>query len=87
MRVKADRPALLVLDENYSPGWHAKVQGHPVSIQRANYAFQAVVVPQGTSQVEFQYVPAGLYAGLGLSALGIALVSAMICIPFRRANV
>lgn len=84
MRVRADRATLLVLDENYSPGWHATVQGAPVVIQRANYAFQAVAVPQGISEVEFKYVPGGLYAGLGLSALGVALVAAMICIPSRR---
>ena len=82
MRVTAVRPALLVLDENYSPGWHATVQGKPAGIQRANFAFQAIAVPQGNSEVEFRYLPVGLYTGVGISVLGLLLVAVMIWIPF-----
>ena len=78
MRVHALRPALLVLDENYSPGWRAQVQQRPVGIQRANYAFQAVTVPEGVSEVVFRYVPEGFYAGWAVTGLGLLLVAAML---------
>jgi hypothetical protein len=81
LRVRATRPAILVLDENYSPGWRATVQGKSTEIFHANYAFQSVIVPQGDSEVQFRYVSPGLYAGLGLTALGALLVGAMILAP------
>ena len=82
LQVHALRPALLVLDENYAPGWRAEVQGRPVAIQRANYAFQSVVVPQGDSEVQFHYVPEGLFAGLGVTSFGFVLVASMMLAPF-----
>jgi hypothetical protein len=78
MRIHAARPALLVLDENYSPGWRASVDGKAARIYHANYSFQAIAVPAGDAKVEFHYVPPGFLAGSLLSGLGIALAAAML---------
>lgn len=45
---------LLLLTDTYYPSWRAYVEGEEVEILRANHAFRAVVVPEGTNQVEFK---------------------------------
>ncbi len=58
--VTTDTPALLFLADNYYPGWKAKFYFFEAStretkIYRADYTFRAIVVPSGTSIVEFSY--------------------------------
>ncbi len=55
LRVTTDRPALLVVSENYYPAWRATVDGQPAGILRANYTFRAVPVPAGEHEVRFDY--------------------------------
>lgn len=47
--------AFLFLSDVYYPGWSVYVNDQKKPIQRANYAFRAVVVPQGDSVVRFVY--------------------------------
>src|SRR5205823_100810 len=44
---EADSPSLLVLADNYYPGWQAEVDGRVRPILRANYNQQAVALPPG----------------------------------------
>lgn len=53
--VETDRSALLFLSDSYYPNWKAFVNGKEVEIFRADYAFRAVIVPEGKSTVEFIY--------------------------------
>jgi uncharacterized membrane protein YfhO len=46
---------MLVAAQTYHHVWHAYVDGRPVRLWRANEAFQAVVVPAGTHQVQLIY--------------------------------
>jgi hypothetical protein len=55
LRVTTDRPALLVISENYYPSWHAEVDGAPAALLRANYTFRAVPVPAGEHEVRLYY--------------------------------
>lgn len=68
---EANNPSLLLLTDNYYPGWKAKVNGKEAEILRANYTFRAVVVPKGTSSVEFYYDPNSFRWGLALSVLSV----------------
>jgi hypothetical protein len=52
---EAEAPTLLVLSQTYYHPWHAYVNDQPVKIWRANYAFQAIEIPQGRSMVKFIY--------------------------------
>src|SRR5690606_39694597 len=55
LRVTADRPALLVISENYFPAWRATVDGEPAPVVRADFTFRAVPVPAGTHEVRLEY--------------------------------
>ena len=77
VRAHASTPGLLVLCENFSPGWRATVNGKPATIHRANYAFQAIGIPAGTADVRFTYAPPGLAAGLGMSLVAAAVIGGL----------
>ncbi|MBU1472750.1 YfhO family protein [Patescibacteria group bacterium] len=51
----AKQEAILFLSDAYYPGWNAYVNGQRTKIYRADYAFRAVVVPEGRSTVRFVY--------------------------------
>ena len=70
--VQAPRPGLLYLADTWFPGWTATVNGQPVPILVANYAFRAVPVPAGRDVIQFTYWPAGLNAGLIISSICLA---------------
>lgn len=77
LRVESDRAALLVLSENWYPGWKAFVDGDEVPILRANHTFRAVPVSQGASTVEFRYESSLLRLSLLISLASILV----ICVP------
>ena len=75
----------LFLSDPYYPGWRAKVDGEPVPILRANYAFRAVPVPAGSHQVTMSFQPTSWFAGLGITALTLlALVALLLILLLRR---
>ena len=69
IHVTTNRPALLVLNDNYFPGWNAYVDGAPTKIYRANYLARAVIAPQGEHIIEFRYEPSSVQIGLGVSGI------------------
>jgi uncharacterized membrane protein YfhO len=73
-----DRPGLLVIAQAYYHNWHAYVDGQPVPLWRANYAFQALQLPAGRHQVRVQYEDRAFRVGGIISIvtlLGWALAS------------
>ena len=74
MQVTSDGPAMLLLSDNYFPGWEATVDDDPVDIYQSHLTFRAVKVPPGVSRVVFRYRPASFRAGVLL-----ALVALLVC--------
>jgi hypothetical protein len=70
--VKASCPGLLVLSDTYFPGWIATVNGRESRIHPTDGAFRGVVVPKGTSRVEFRYAPRPFSIGIVLALAGLA---------------
>lgn len=70
LRVTSDRPALMVVSDNWFPAWTATVDGQAVPVLRANHTFRAVPVPAGESRVEFRYRS---------RLLGWSLVLSVVC--------
>ncbi|MCR4264095.1 MAG: YfhO family protein [Candidatus Roizmanbacteria bacterium] len=57
IKVDTDCPGILVLTDNYYPGWKAMVNEKIVPILRANYTFRAVGIPAGVSRIVYSYNP------------------------------
>lgn len=86
VRLEADlaSPGYVVLVDTYDPSWSATVDGAPAPILRANVAFRAVALGAGRHEVEMVCRPAGLYAGLVVSALTAMAVLAALVVSDRR---
>ena len=63
-------PGLVVLTDLWDTGWNASLNGNKVPILRTDHALRGIVVPAGTSRIEFRYEPASLTRGLWCAALG-----------------
>jgi len=85
MDVLADSRGLLVLSENYYPGWRATVRGRDARIYRVDGALRGVAVPQGLSRVILDYSPASVYWG-GALTLAAFLGTAAFGFYLRRAR-
>lgn len=72
VRVSTNVPKLLLLSDVYDKGWKAYIGNKEVPMYRANYAFRAVLVPQGESEVVFRYMPLSFM--VGVYSLFIAMI-------------
>ncbi len=74
LAVTSDRPALLVVADNWFPAWKATVDGADAPMLRAYHTLRAVPVPAGASTVEMSYSSATLTRSLGLSVLALGVL-------------
>jgi hypothetical protein len=80
VEVETDSPAhgLLVLTDQYYPGWRASVDGEPTPLYRTDYAFRGVLVPAGRHRVAFTYRPLSWLLGAAGSALGLVITVMLV---------
>jgi hypothetical protein len=81
----AERPAWLVLNDTYGPGWTASIDGRPASLFRANALVRAVPVPAGRHEVGFAYRPASVRVGAAVSIAALGVVAALVLAGRRLA--
>lgn len=74
-KVEASEEGLLYVSDAFFPGWIAKVNNKESKIFKTNYAFRSVIVPRGTSIVEFLYTPSFFKISLFISVISIILLS------------
>jgi uncharacterized membrane protein YfhO len=86
MTVTRGQPGWVVALQTYYPGWTATVNGHRVPITRADVAFSAVPVGQGTNNVVLSYQPKSVSIGLIVSAVSLVILLALVAstIPWQR---
>ena len=72
---------MLVVSDNWYPGWDAEVDGQPSGIWRVNTVIRGVVVDAGKHTVVMRYRPFSVYFGFALTLLGLA---AAVVIGRRR---
>jgi hypothetical protein len=76
LQTNANQDSLLVLSENFYPGWKVFVDDREAELLRVNYSLRGVVVPGGVHKVEFVYRPWSIMAGFLISMFtGIALIT------------
>jgi hypothetical protein len=73
--VSSDRPALLVLADNYYPGWRARIGDDEAPVLRANHTFRAVAVPAGEHDVVLRFRPTRMLVGFWIYLLGMLLLA------------
>jgi hypothetical protein len=67
---------MVVMSDNWFPGWQAAIDGKAAPVLPANAAMRAVSVPGGRHHLALEYRPASVYRGAGVSicvflALGV----------------
>jgi hypothetical protein len=76
--LRAEGPGWLVAAEAWSRGWRARVDGAPAEIVRVNHMAMAVALSAGTHRVALRYDPPGWRPGLGLAAVPLLAVGAVL---------
>ena len=71
--VETDAPTLVTVAQSFYHPWRAFVDGQPVKLWRANYAFQAIAVPAGKHTVRLVYVDEKFRLGVGISLAGLVV--------------
>lgn len=61
----------LLFPENIYPAWRAYIDGKPLKIYRANYAFMGCVIPPGKHYVRFEFYSRSLWTGLSISCVAM----------------
>lgn len=85
-----DLPAARILTfiDSYYPGWRASLDGGEIDILRADDAFKAVVVPEGTHRVEFRYQSKTTSMGLAISLATYSLLAGvLLVILYKKATI
>ncbi|MFH1765001.1 MAG: hypothetical protein ABIF09_12510 [Gemmatimonadota bacterium] len=74
LRVESDRNALLVIADNWFPGWRARLDGDDTQVIRAYHTLRAVSVPPGEHVIEMYYSSSVLKIGLAATVLSLVLL-------------
>ena len=74
---EAAEPAMAVISQCFYHNWRAYVGGRPTPLLQANYAFQALQIPAGRSEVTLVYEDRMFYYGALLSFLSAAILAGL----------
>jgi len=74
----------------YNKGWNAYINGKPAQYIRANYVLRAMIVPEGTNEIEFVFEPKmysiGNTVSLASSAVLFLLLSLALFFNFKNSK-
>ena len=76
--IDMDSDGLLFLSVAYSDGWSATVDGQPADVLRADVAFMAVPVSEGSHTFELRYSTPHAFEGLVVSGVSAAVLAALL---------
>jgi hypothetical protein len=75
LSVTSDRPALLVVADNWFPAWRASVDGEDAPVLRAYHTLRAVPVAAGEHIVEMRY-----HSDVLMGSLALSLVTSVVLV-------
>jgi len=84
LSVSSDRPALLVVADNWFPAWQATVDGEEAPVLRAYHTLRAVPVPAGEHTVEMVYRSSLVRRSLLLSVVMLVLLIGAAAFGIQR---
>ena len=75
IRTHTSSSGVLMLTDNYYPGWMAYIDSVKTPLYRANYSFRAIALPSGDHTVVFRYQPYSVTIGSVVSLVsGVILL-------------
>ncbi len=77
IRAELESPGILLLNDSYSPGWKAYVDGVESKIYRANYLMRAVCLETGSHTIRFLYQPSSFTIGAIIS-IAVLIISILL---------
>jgi hypothetical protein len=78
------RPGIVVLSDNWFPGWKAEVDGRSANVDRVDYLMRGTVVGAGHHVIEYRYQPASWRSGWILSLLALLGLGGAVALERRR---
>ncbi len=86
LRVSTSGPALLVVSENWFPGWVAEVDGETAPVRRANLTLQAVEIPgPGEHRLTLRFTAPTVASALRVTLASLAIALALLAASLLRA--
>ena len=86
LRVRTTGPAMLVVSENWFPGWVAEVDGAPAEVLRVNLTLQGVRIPAaGEHTVTLRFTAPTVRSALLVSVAAAAATLVLLAAPWLRA--
>jgi hypothetical protein len=82
IEAQTDVPAILLLNDRFSPNWQVRVDGKQAPLLRCNYLMRGVFLTSGVHRVEFIFSPSMRPLYISLSALVAGML--MLLILFVR---
>ncbi|HIA52051.1 MAG TPA: hypothetical protein EYN91_08215 [Candidatus Melainabacteria bacterium] len=80
--VNSPKPGMLILRDQFYPGWKALLDSVSVPIYRANGFTRAVYVPAGAHAIEFNYKPDSLKYGVRIALVALAGLGVLAFLAF-----
>jgi Bacterial membrane protein YfhO len=77
-RVQASTPGVLVVSQNFYPGWKATVNGRSVSVFPADHALTGIALPEGHYDLHFAFQPSSFKLGAVLSIISVSFLAALL---------
>jgi uncharacterized membrane protein YfhO len=69
IKVFSEKKGIMILSDSYYPGWEASIDGQPVKIYPADYAFRAIAIPAGEHMVTFRFNPFSFNTGFAITLI------------------
>jgi hypothetical protein len=86
LRATLARRGLVVLDDQWAPGWRVAIDGRAARPVRTDMVMRGVVVPPGSHEIVWSYRVPGLRAGAALSLIGLLAALAWAGFLLMRAR-
>ena len=72
--------SVLVLSENYYPGWSATAGSTPLTVSRVNYNLIGVELPAGTQHVDVVFKDPGYPRGKAITTIALAVAAVLLIV-------
>jgi len=76
--------AVLVLTDNYYPGWNVYINGEKKDLIKTNYSQMGVLIPSGENRVDFKFEPKSVKFGQTISLISLLLLAPTSLILWKK---